>query len=78
MLIVLGFQLPVITLPLTGSTVVHDGRDAGVAPTQYGPGAVNVGVTLSLTLTVAVAAPVQLFVVPVTVTVYVPALTDDE
>jgi hypothetical protein len=31
------------------------GNEAGVAPTQYGPACVNVGVTLAFTTTVIVA-----------------------
>jgi hypothetical protein len=47
-LIVAGDQVPVIPF------VEVVGNDAGVAPTQYGPACVNVGVILAFTTTVIV------------------------
>ena len=48
-LIVAGDQVPVMPF------VEVVGNEAGVAPTQYGPACVKVGVTLALTTTVIVA-----------------------
>ena len=48
-LIVAGDQVPVMPF------VDVVGNEAGVAPTQYGPACVKVGVTLALTITVIVA-----------------------
>ena len=59
--IVVGFHVPL--------TPLFDvlGRAAGVAPTQYGPKAVKVGVMLAVTVTAIVAVVAQVLPVGVKV-----------